>query len=344
MGHAHRCRWWIGIGVLLLFCSGCAFIEPGPDIGSTEKQEGQAYSADEKRRILLDHPGLLSGEYFLKRGMPEAEENAAPEQSANQGGKAGSAKQASGNRGAYFAGKKDFAAGVDGRRIKAGLFFAVENAGAGAAERLMEAAWRAAPENFLLINDAAIRELLVRTECVGKKDLRCMAENLALYPGVRMVIAAEEITLPESLPGRAVFSFSVMDAGLLYRYPAIQMQEQVEKAEAVDAFLRDAMEEAFAYAGRKAQLMPRHCRVFSVKNQRAYISMGKRSGIEAGDVLQVVSGGETVTSPGGLPVAWIPGAKKIRLRVESLVGEGIAACSPVDKQMPEMGDYVLMAD
>lgn len=344
MGHTNRCRWWIGLGLLLLFCGGCAFIEPGPDIGSTEKKEGQTYSADEKRRILLDHPGLLSGEYFLNRNLPEAEEEAVPEQPAGQDRKTGSARQSSEDQGVYFAGKGDFAAGVDGRRIKAGLFFEAENAAPGGTERLMQAAWQAAPENFLLINDAAIRELLVRTECMGKKDLRCMAENLALYPGVRMLIVAEEIALPESLPGRAAFSFSVMDAGLLYRYPAIRMQEQVKKAEAVDGFLRDAMEEAFAYAGRKAQLMPRHCRVFSVKNQRAYISMGKRGGIEAGEVLQVVSGGETVSSPGGLPVAWIPGTKKTRVRVESLVGDGIAACSPVDGEMPEMGDYVLMAD
>ncbi|MFO7838819.1 MAG: hypothetical protein R6X08_04910 [Desulfosalsimonadaceae bacterium] len=343
MGNAHRCRWWIGIGVLLLFCSGCAFIEPGPDIGSTGKKEGDAYSAEEKRRILLDHPGLLSGDYFLKRKMPEAEEKAAPEQSADQGRKSGRAEQASGNQGVYFAGKGDPAAGIDGRQIKAGLFFDTQKGSAAAKERLMQAAWQAAPENFLLINDAAIRELLVRTECMGKKDLSCMAENLALYPGVRMLIVAEEITLPESLPGRAAFSFSVMDAGLLYRYPAIQMQEQVEKAEAVDSFLRDAMEEAFAYASRKAELMPRHCRVFSVKNQRAYISMGRASGIKAGDVLQLVSGGEVVTSPGGLPVAWVPATEKSRIRVESLVGDRIAACSPEDGQMPEMGDYVLLS-
>jgi len=53
---------WI-VGVLLC-CWGCG---PKPDMVSTEKGPGDAYSADEVRRMAVDQPFLLSGEYFRER-------------------------------------------------------------------------------------------------------------------------------------------------------------------------------------------------------------------------------------------------------------------------------------
>ncbi len=55
-------RGWI-VGVFLCFW-GCG---PKPDMVSTEKEPGEAYSADEVRRMTVDQPFLLSGEYFRER-------------------------------------------------------------------------------------------------------------------------------------------------------------------------------------------------------------------------------------------------------------------------------------
>ncbi len=57
----NRVGWLCGV----LFClAGCA---PLPDMVSTEKEAGEAYSADEVRRMTVDQPFLLSGEYFRER-------------------------------------------------------------------------------------------------------------------------------------------------------------------------------------------------------------------------------------------------------------------------------------
>jgi hypothetical protein len=50
---------------------GCA---SAPDIASTEKSEGEKYSADEVRHMTVDQPFLTSGEYFRERNQ-EPERN-----------------------------------------------------------------------------------------------------------------------------------------------------------------------------------------------------------------------------------------------------------------------------
>ncbi len=56
-------RGWI-VGVLLCCWGGCG---PKPDMVNTGKAPGEAYSADEVRRMTVDQPFLLSGEYFRER-------------------------------------------------------------------------------------------------------------------------------------------------------------------------------------------------------------------------------------------------------------------------------------
>ena len=348
----HQRVWqWMGMAGLLIMVAGCSLGGPRPDIVSEEKKEGQAYSAAEVRRMNIDHPWLLSGDYFLNREYPA--EKASDEEPADreqlearvqqlekQVGEEKPSPSDSESPAGTVASAKDKTPPV-----KIGFYLDVPESAGKRGASLVKAAGEAAAgaETLRLVNHYSIRDILASADCRAADDYDCMARNLALYPGVRMLVVAEQMQIPDQLPGEAALRLKVLDADLVSGYPKMEMTRRLEDRAAVPAFLQEAVRRAFAYAKNKAEIMPPHCRVFSVKNQRAYISAGKRSGLAPGDVLRVVSGGETVKSPTGLLVGWLPGEETGTLKVQALVGKDVAACAPVSGEMPEKGSYVLFS-
>ena len=343
---------WAVPAVFFVMIAGCILEGPGPDIVSTEKEEGRYYSADEVRRITLDHPWLLSSEYFLNRKYP-GEEAAEEEEKAkteleervaklekSMTGEA-SARATSENQAA----RKAAALALPAVPVKIGFYLDVPEHGGEEAASLVNAADKAAAgaEALCVVNHYTVRDILASTDCRKTGDYECMARNLTLYPGVRMLVVAENLEIPENMPGEASLRLKVMDAALASAYPSMEMTRRLEDRAHVSTFFSDAVNRAFAYAKNKAEIMPPHCRVFSVKNQRAYISAGRSSGLTPGDTLRVVSGGEAVKSPTGLLVGWLPGEETGALKVQALVGKDVAACAPVSGEMPEKGSYVLFS-
>ena len=229
--------------------------------------------------------------------------------------------------------------------VKIGFYLDVPDHGGKMAASLINAADKAAAsaDALRVVNHYTVRDILAPTDCITSGDYECMARNLALYPGVRMLVVAESLEIPKSLPGEACLRMKVLDAGLASAYPTMEMTRRLEDNVKVSIFLSDAVNRAFAYAKNKAEIMPPHCRVFSVKNQRAYISAGERSDLAPGDELRIVSGGEAVKSPTGLLVGWLPGEETGVLKVEALVGKDVAACRLTSGNMPEKGGYAIFS-
>jgi hypothetical protein len=186
--------------------------------------------------------------------------------------------------------------------------------------------------------------VLAPTDCLQKKDLGCITRVTGLYPGVRMLFLVESCSIPEQVPGKASLRINLVDTGLVHRYPVMELSQEVQSRQEVRLFLKGALDRVLRYAAEKAGIMPRHARVFNVQEGRCYLSAGERSGLKPGMRLQLVSDGEAVTSPTGVPVGWMPDDSKGVIEVDKLFGEDAAACSVIEGKAPEQGDYALPKD
>lgn len=333
---------WIGWGLFFVLLAGCSLTGPKPDIVSEEKPSDEAYSKAEIRRMVVDQPHLMSGDYFRNRiaenrhpaGADGKQNPSQNRQAADPPANAGKERGAG-----HLAAAADYP-----YELKVGLILERSGFSGADAECLMQAADRAINESMILINDTGMREAAASADCAPETDFACLAENVALYPGIRMLVIINTVRIPEAFPGKAGLRFKLMDAPIGYLYPEIEITDRIADKAQADEFLENAMTRVFNYARRRAKVMPRHCRVFSVKNSRIYISAGEISGLKAGDAFRVVSGGELVKSPAGVPVAWVPGDQKGRIRVERLVREDSAGCRLIEGEMPGQGAYVLLGD
>jgi hypothetical protein len=134
-----------------------------------------------------------------------------------------------------------------------------------------------------------------------------------------------------------------MDTGISYVYQPIKISGSVQRLDDAGIFVRKAVKRALDFAMDKAGIMPAHCRIFSVKENRIYINAGKSGSISVGDQLEVVSSGHLVDTPTGVPVAWEPDAAKATLVVEKILRAHVSACSLLRGQAPEPGDIVLIS-
>ncbi len=300
--------------------SGC--MGSWPDVVSKDRAPGEEYSNAEVRQMIVDQPQTLSGDYFRKRG---AENLSSEEKEPAAQGPAQSADQPH-----------------DAYGLKIGIIPEENPYDAMVAGQFATAALAAAGPDIILVGPDSIQEILANANCAGREDLFCIAGQLSIYPGVRMLIMCDAVHLPQSFPGVAALRCSVVDTGLIHSYPVQEMTLTVESRADADAFLQQSLQRLFSYAKEKAVIMPRHCRVFSVKDERCYIGAGAVTGLKTGDVFDVFAGGEMIASPTGIPVGWIPRDKRGTIRVESLLGEDSAACEPVDGTMPAVGDFVIL--
>jgi hypothetical protein len=319
------------IGMLFVFCAvGCGAL---PDIVSTEKKDGERYSADEIRQITVDQPFQISGDYFRERdqepavvmGGKESKPPAADsKQTASQTVK--TPAEASAQKTPHAAAQpspisKD-SPQLKTAPVKAGLIFDDKKISGETARRVLTALPRAADMLPVIIADPdKIHEVMANTPC-PQKDLYCLSGALNLYPGVRMAALIEEIQAEGPSVSAKV---AVVDAGILFRYPIMQISVPVKGD--TDQAIAELLYNVLAFAVNKSQVMPWFCRTFSAENDKWYITAGRQSGLEPGQKLKIISPGTLVKSPNGLPAGWIPGDEKGVLRVDKLFGQDFAVCS-----------------
>jgi hypothetical protein len=329
---------WIGVVVLLLLVSGCAG-GAGPDIVSSEKKDGQVYSSEEVRTMAVDHPAMLSGDYFLKRDYAKKADDKPRPSFLAQHAEDSSDTQAPEKKDYVHTGQKNPQVPIN---HKIGLIVDPKDAYEPWAGSLQKAVDKFSGIKDRIIGPQNMANMVSVRDCRQKDYLLCMGKQAALYPGVHMIVGAQKFDLPESYPGKVSIRFRLLDTGLEHVYPLIEIVQVIDDAEEIDLFLENALGRVFAFASQKAGIMPAHCRVFSVKENRIYINAGKSGSISVGDQLEVVSSGRLVDTPSGVPVAWEPEAPKATLVVEKILREHVSACSLVKGTIPETGDIVLI--
>ncbi len=345
---------WL-IMILLVF-SGCA---PLPDIVSTKKKTGDAYSADEVRHVTVDQPFLLSGDYFRNRDQKEvfdldlsseSKKKKQKEKSQDNMKKASPAKDkrktqaiasSAGTKSSSAYGIPDAAKNI--HPIKVGFVMDRDNILPDAGARILKAAMAGAANLPVIIGDQEkIEEVLNNTNCLIKKDLYCLSSALGMYPGIRMLFLVETMNLPEKLPGAIETKIAIVDTGLAFRYPIMAVNVPIKKKSEIDVALNSIFNNVIKFAVKKSEIIPWFCRPFSKDKEEWYISAGKKSGIKPGDTLKIIGRGKLIKSPTGLPAGWIPGDIRGTFKVMKIFGEDFAVCKLIKGNVPKAGDLLML--
>lgn len=335
--------------LLIALLAACA---SAPDMVSTDKAEGERYSADDIRRRTVDQPFLLSGDFFREREQdPEMTFNlgkAAPKSHGDQEEtteKPATAIARPGDPASPTAEETPPPAPSSKEQldhpIKIAAVFDPAAIAKNRQQRMQSVLAQTAPDYPVVLADPEkVREMLATTDCLEKRDLRCIAERLGVYPGVRMLMLVEAFGWADSLPGQAIARISLVDTGIGFRYPPLEISATIQSAAYIDGFLKGVLQQTMAFAVQKSRIMPWFCRAFSTDGNQLYVSAGKKSGMTVGDVLNVATPGKLVASPTGLPAGWVPGNVVGKVRVDTLFGEDFAVCSLVEGKMPAPGDLL----
>ena len=343
---------WIYLLAAMTMIVGCA---GAPDITSTEKSADNPYSNDQVRQMTVDQPFLISGDYFRERkqepsiniGDISARSEKVEKEQADLGSRVTKLEQeAAGGQvaaaPAVITAAPAVAAAVQQMKVKVGLLIDQRQVQDDGARLLTTAAYTTSARFPIVpVSPGEIGDSLSQQKELNPNDLAHVSRVLAVYPGVRMLVLIETFQLPETFPGPAMAIVNLVDAGILHRYPPLEVTMQLtnedDRARFADSVVRNAFDQAVTRSG----IMPWFCRAFSREEQVWYINAGKDSGLKTGDRLKVVAGGKLVTAPSGIPAGWIPGAPKGTLRVDQHFGQDLAACSLVDGSGPEGGDLLM---
>ncbi len=329
-----------------------------PDIVSTDKAEGERYSADEIRRRTVDQPFLLSGDFFREReGDPEITFNtgkdATPSETEKNGIEADTAQKPSqpiterptpktSEPTAESPPPSPSSMEQLDHPIKIATVFDPSAVHQDRRQRVRAVLTTAASGHPVIVADEEkVREMLATSDCLEQRDLRCIAERLGVYPGVRMLMLVETFQWADTLPGQAMARISLVDTGIGYRYPPMEISATVQSAAYLDGFIGGAFHQLMGFAVLKSRIMPWFCRAFSTEETRLYVSAGEKSGLNVGDALNVTTPGKLVASPTGLPAGWVPGEVVGKVRVDTLFGADFAVCSLTEGRMPTPGDLLI---
>ncbi len=355
---------WLAPVLTLGILWGCG---PLPDIVSTEKKEGQKYSADEVRRMTVDQPFQLSGDYFRERDQKpsrdlgklfskksekKTETKSVQPETQHPVPKAEStdtraAMSASSVSEAVSAPVSPAPAPVTEKKtavsfpVKIGLIMDKGNIRSETAQRILHVLPIAAQNLSVISADREkIEEVMSRSAC-PERDLQCLSAALSLYPGVRMLILIETFDLPKEKSGNIKTRIGVVDAGLLFRYPTMEIDLPLGGKD-TDTAIGAILHQVLDFAVKKSQIMPWFCRAFSSDKGEWYVSAGSSTGLKTGQELQVISPGKVIQSPIGMPAGWIPGEVKGLLAVKQLFGEDFAVCTLKSGKGPEPEDLLVM--
>ncbi len=357
---------WLAPVLTLGILWGCG---PLPDIVSTEKKEGQKYSADEVRQMTVDQPFQLSGDYFRERDQkpstdlgklfsrkaekkteaksvqtdtqqPVPKTESTDTQAAVAADPVPVSEIASAESSPVSDPVTEKKTGVS-FPVKTGLIIDKEKIFSETAQRIMQALPIAAQNLPVISADREkMEEVMSRSAC-QERDLQCLSAALSLYPGVRMLVLMENFDLPKEKSGNIKTRIGVVDAGLLFRYPTMEINLPLAGKDP-DTAIAAILHQVLDFAVKKSQIMPWFCRAFSSDKGEWYVSAGGGTGLKTGQILQVISPGKVIQSPIGLPAGWIPGEVKGQLAVKQLFGEDFSVCTLKSGKGPEPEDLLVM--
>ncbi len=336
MGRGFRVIRWIGflVAVLAMGCAGA------PDIVSQEPEEGERYSAESVRRMSVDQPFLMSGDFFRERDRDREEMIRPGDLIDSVRSKAPASDNGAEEPGPTTASADDARQDKPGWPVKVALVFDPSSIG----EAVIGAAMAAVPEieqnlPVIVADPGRVRDMLASAGCLERRDLGCVSSSLGRYPGARMVILVEGFETTDT--GAARLTVSVVDTGLNHRYPPMAIEAPAPSADDRNALVRGGVTRAVAFAVDRTTEMPWYCRTFGREGDQWYVTAGERTGLTPGDRLVVVGPGRVVKSPAGAPAGWIPGETRGTLRVESLFGDDFSACTLTDGSAPAAEDLLM---
>lgn len=331
-----------------------------PDITNETKEEGRAFSNAEVRQMFVDQPWLASGDYFLKRD-PKKESTFLIELFSEAGAKAKTEvaeqeKRIARLEEAVF--KKETGDKAPSPptpvetpplqkptyRIKIGFLLDSQQVNLKDGEAFLKIAREVSTaRGAIYVDHHKIKEVLSKTDCFERRDLACVSKVSGIYPGVRFLNVVEILSITGgSRQQKAKARISIVDTGLSYRYPSLEVEMPVQSDSDRREFMKIIAEKLVEISLEKQNIMPWFCHAFSQEDQnRWFISAGSASGIREGDVLRVIPGGKVVNSPTGTPAGWIPAELKGKVRVERVVNEELAIVSLVSGSAPLLEDYLI---
>ena len=330
-----------------------------PDITSETKEEGRAFSNAEVRRMFIDQPFLASGDYFLKRN-PEKESAFFVEIFADAGSKAKAEASEQEKRIARLE-EAVFKKGKETKtkeapaaeapplrkpeyRMKVGFLVDYQQVNIKDGEAFLKTAREVTTSKGLLyVDHQKIKEILSKSDCFEKRDLACISRISGIYPGTRFLNVVEVLSLPgDRKQQKAKARVSIVDTGLNYRYPSLEVEMPVQTESDRQEFMKLVAEKLAEIALENKNIMPWFCHAFSQESQnRWFVSAGSASGLREGDVLKVIPGGKVVSTPTGTPAGWVPAEAKGTVKVERIVNEELAIVSLVSGSAPSLDDYLI---
>ncbi len=348
MNSLRRVCCWVGcvVGVGgLISCSGMF-----PDITSETPPEGHTFSSAQVRQVLIDQPFLLSGDYFLRRN-PELESTnlfqvflGAREKAKAEAGE--HEKRLAKLEAAVF--KKDAGSLEQARPqvypIKIGFLVDYQQVNLKDGEAFLMVARNATEaKGAVYVNHEEVKEVLSKTDCMEKKDLGCVARIVGIYPGARFLHVVEALTIPsEGKGGEAKAKVSIVDTGLGYRYPSMEVEMPLRNERDRHDFLQLVATKLVEISLEKKNTMPWFCRAFSQdEGNRWFISAGSASGIREGDLFNIIPRGKIVSAPTGVPAGWVPENPKGTVRVDRVINEDLAVVSLASGTPPELEDFLV---
>lgn len=336
----------------LLFIFSCAGIGgERPDIVSNTKVNGTFSNAD-VRRIAVDQPFLISGDYFRERPTPKDTINLKEflnkseklEQRIAKLEKEVEGKNRQESRQVKMVQKiveshVEATSGIFNQKIGIIMLdknYYLKNEISNNINLLSPA------YNFLFFSDAQLRELLAPTDCLTKRDMQCVVNNLSLYPGIRFLIVIDKAKLSSSFPKKLSLGVKIIDTGLHYSYRIIDINKKFENDKQLKRYLKQISDGILKFSHKKKSIMGWYGRIFAVKKDKYYVNSGRASGLKVGDLLKVVKYEEPILSPTGVPVAWSPGNILGKIKIVRLIGEDVSECIKVEGESGfKIGDFVI---
>ena len=355
---------------------GCA----GPDIVSSEKENNEVYSNAETREIFIDNPAMISGDYFRKRtAEPETnlgeilsswKKDKTQNQNLNEkialiekdvaslkdsASQSNALPQAETQANTQV--KKKFSEPADDRKkqqiqtiasdspelkVKTGFLFNTARVSRKDRELVIQSAARLeAAYPVVLVDHDQIYETLAVNQQFKNKDIKKISEIVTLYPGIRILVLVDSLSLPRSFPGTAEADIFVVDAGLFYRYQPLHFKMPLKTRDDVLMFALHLADTAFQKAVKSSQVSPWFCRVFSSENDTFFINAGQKTGLKKGDTLKISRDAKVVKSSDGIPAGWIPGRIEGILKVDQFFGSDYAACLLMQGKAPQPTDCLI---
>jgi hypothetical protein len=329
-----------------------------PDIVSEDKKPGQQYANAEVRRMFVDQPFLGSGDYFREREQDwdrlqkSDDETKVSAQESDQRLENMEQRLASVEESLHT--RQDVAVDpvlgdkaqtqpdqglepvllgflIDDSAVKSRVRMDINDA---IASLSGNDSWRIYP-------DQALHDLLAPSGYIENKKLGKISQALSLYPGVRMLFLIEDAQVPDKLKGNILLKVTLVDTGIPYRYPMIELEASVDKGSDVQSAFTSVFEKLAAYATEKSQVMPGHYRVFDHYEDKVIINAGSASDISVGDELEVIPEGKVIHAPTGVPVRWLPKKATGRIRVQEILGSDASLCGVLEGTVPEQGMFLL---